>query len=93
MAKRKGRPRKKLDDSVFSNRVAAHIIELMKKKGITVEVLHERMQQIGFERKIETVKKWLQGQNPIDIEALPAIAFALQSKPRLLVPNEPAPEL
>jgi hypothetical protein len=88
MAKKKGRPRKKLDDSVFSNRVAAHIIELMTKRSITAEQLHEGMQENGYEGGMETVKKWLQGRSKVDLNAMPALAATLNCRVRTLLPNE-----
>lgn len=88
----KGRPRKKLDDSVFSNRVAARIIELMGKREVSIEDLFDGMQQAGFTKKIGTLRKWLQGQNPVDIEAIPYIAFVLQVRPRMIIPDEPIPK-
>ena len=88
MAKKKGRPRKKLDDSVFSNRVAARIIELIRKKKMTVEQLHEKMELNGYDGGVETVKKWLQGYSKIDLNALPDIAAALSCKVRTVMPDE-----
>lgn len=88
MAKKRGRPRRKLDNLVFSNRVANRIVDLMKKEGLTGEQLYERMTEGGFVGSRETVRKWLSGHNRIDINALPVFAKALDCTTRVLIPKD-----
>jgi len=87
MAK-KGRPRRKLDESTYSNRLATRIQGLMDKAGLTAEALRNRLAQGGYEASVSTIQAWAAGRNRVDIDVIPHLARALDVSCRTVFPKE-----
>ena len=79
--------RKVIDSSTYANRLALRLRELMDQKGLTPEMLRDRMKGEGLSVAKPTIEAWLSGRNRVDLNAIPILATVLGVKPRTVFPD------
>ena len=77
------RPRKEVDTSTYSGRFAVRLRELRDKQGLSVSQLAEKS---GVPKT--TIETWEVTKSIPTIEHFPALAKALKTTPRNLLPKE-----
>ena len=78
-----GRKRKAVDTSTYSGRFAVRLRELRDKQGLTTRELSEKT---GIPKS--TIESWDSGTNIPHLDKFPAIAKALKTTPKNLLPKE-----
>lgn len=80
--------KKPLDLTKLSNRLAARIRELREKQGLSVPELAAMIPDAaGKPLPDQTLYGWENGRRKVDLDTLPAIAAALKTTLRKLMPE------
>jgi transcriptional regulator with XRE-family HTH domain len=86
-----GRKRKPIDTTRYAGRLAARMVQLREKRGLTPEEVAEKMsgyKKDGFEISANAYRHWESGLRQVNWNAIPAICKAIKAKPRDLIPEK-----
>jgi transcriptional regulator with XRE-family HTH domain len=83
-----GRPAKPVDESTYAGRFAARLRKLRETAGLTGEEMADAITKAGYECPKNTYYNWESGSRDVALNAVPAIATALETKIRTIFPNE-----
>lgn len=77
---------KPIDESEYSGRLAVRLRKLREKAGLSVEQACKRIEEAGYPISPQTYYGWENGRRQPNWDALPALAKALRTSIRAVVP-------